>query len=198
MIRMLKKLRKIQLYTTEKGRKLRAFEVRKRTGADLVINGSLFDYGSWRPLCDVKAGGRVLSDDPYEYRGLAWNRGDDHFTVALTKEMGAWENFLSCVFLIHEGRALPFSVDGAVGRRAARTAVFETKQGETGVLCTKEALSPRELQRRLLERGDVSWALMLDGGGSVQLSQEGPFLAHTPVSRYAALCSRKFIATIKN
>ena len=173
MIRTLNKLSRIELYTTSKKHKMRACDVRKRTGADVVINGSLFDYGTWLPLCDVKAKGRVLSDDRYSYRGLACNQRDTHFTVALTGEMNRWDNFISCVFLIHEGKKLQLEVDGAVGRSAARTALFGTWDGRIHIWCDKQPMTPWQLQAQLLRRGNVLWALMLDGGGSTQLSQEG-------------------------
>lgn len=172
-----KGIREIQLYVTSKWAKKTASQVRKLTGADVVINASLFLTSGWNPCCCVKANGKVLRNDGYAYRGLAWNNGDDHFTEALSREMWKWDNFLSCVMLYHEGKALPLSCTPDVARSAGRTAVIGTKDGAVHLWCVAEGKAnqtPWELQKTVKTKyPTVVWALMLDGGGSVQLSQEG-------------------------
>lgn len=187
---MIRELRpgRIALYPTEKHKRLLARQVRKKTGADVVINGSLFDWSSWKPVCDVKCRGKVLSDDKWSYRGLAWNEGDDHFTVDVTKNMDRWENFLSCVFLIWQGKPLTLQPSSDVGRSAARSAVFQTKNGTTCLYCDKTPLTPWQLRDLLLRRGDVDWALLLDGGGSVQLSQAGTESVYSSRKVHNYLC----------
>ena len=164
---------RIALYTTEKGHKLLAGEVRQRTGADVVINGTLFDYKTWKPLCWVKREGTVLAKSSYQFRGLGWNREDQRFTPAVSGEIDRFENFISCLFLIHEGKPLELRPTPDVARPAARTALFETADARTHIWCSRNKLTPRQLRDTLLGRGDVTWALCLDGGGSTQLSQEG-------------------------
>ena len=170
-------IQEIQLYVTSKWAKKTASQVRKLTGADVVINASLFLTSGWKPCCCVKANGKVLRNDGYAYRGLAWNNGDDHFTEALSPEMWKWDNFLSCVMLYHEGKALPLSCTPDVARSAGRTAVIGTKDGAVHLWCVAEGKAnqtPWELQKTVKTKyPTVVWALMLDGGGSVQLSQEG-------------------------
>lgn len=170
-------LGRIQLYATKKTAKKTASQVRKLTGADVVINASLFITSTWKPCCCVKAVGKVLSNDGYTYRGLAWNNGDDHFTEALSTEMGKWDNFLSCVMLFHDGKALPISCTPDVARSAGRTAVIGTRDGAVHLWCVAEGKAnqtPKQLQSTIKTKyPTVVWALMLDGGGSVQLSQEG-------------------------
>ncbi len=173
MIRTLDHISHIERIVTDSDRRLRACDVRRRTGADVVINGSLFDWGSWKPLCAVKCGGKILSQDPYTYRGLGWNQGDRAFTVTTTRDWDRFDNFISCVFLIHEGEKLNLMPTPDVGRRAARTAIFSTWDGKTHLWCDKRRLTPWQLRDLLWSRGNVRWALMLDGGGSTQLSQAG-------------------------
>lgn len=163
----------ITLYTTPKHRRRLASQVRKETGADVVINGTLFAWDSWKPLCDVKCQGKVLSNDRWNYRGLAWNNGDHHFTVDISANLDRWENFISCVFLIYQGRPMDLQPTPDVGRAAARSAIFATKKGVTCLYCDKSPLTPWQLRDLLLKRGDVDWAMLLDGGGSAQLSQSG-------------------------
>lgn len=100
-------VRKIQLYPTSKWAKKTASQVRKITGADVVINASLYDSNKWVPNCDVKANGKVLNNDKYTYRGIAWNNDDGEFHIVTSAEMGKWDNFLSCVLLMLGREALP-------------------------------------------------------------------------------------------
>lgn len=170
-------LQKIQLYVTKKNAKKTASQVRKLTGADVVINASLYDANKWVPNCDVKADGKVLNDDKYSYRGLGWNSGEGVFHVVTSAEMESYDNFLSCVLLLWNGAAYPYHADTAVSRKSGRTVLLGLKDGSTVLRCFPDgnlSKTPKELQTALLgEFPSVSWALMLDGGGSVQLSQEG-------------------------
>ena len=170
-------LGRIQLYATKKTAKKTASQVRKLTGADVVINASLYDSNKWVPNCDVKADGKILNDDKYSYRGLGWNSGEGAFHLVTSAEMGKWDNFLSCVLLIWNGAAYQYHADAAVSRRGGRTVIIGLKDGTTVLRCFpdgKLGKTPAELQAAILrEFPAVSWALMLDGGGSVQLSQEG-------------------------
>ena len=170
-------VRKVQLYVTDKKSKLTASQVRKRTGADVVINGSLYDSNRWVPNCDVKADGKILNDDKYSYRGLGWNSGEGVFHVVTSAEMRSYDNFLSCVLLIWNGVAYPYHADAAVSRKSGRTVVIGLKDCTTVLRCFPDGSlgkTPAELQSAILQEfSTVDYALMLDGGGSVQLSQEG-------------------------
>lgn len=168
---------KIRVFVTPKNSKKTASQVRKLTGADVVINGTLFNAAKWVPTCDVKANGKVLSNDRYAYRGLAWNNGDSRFTVAVSGDMAKYDNFISCVFLINEGKrlALP-DMTPDVKRAAGRTAIYGLKDGSIWVYAMKEGVrnqTPAQLQATLGAIPGIDYALMLDGGGSTQLSQAG-------------------------
>lgn len=168
---------RIRLYVTAKNARKSASQVRKITGADVVINGTLYDTKKWIPNCDVKADGKILNDDRYQYRGLGWNSREGEFHVVTSAEMGNYDNFISCVLLIWQGKPYPYQVDAAVGRRAGRTAVIGRKNGAYILWCVPEGKNnqtPEELKRAILAQyPDTDWALMLDGGGSSQLSQAG-------------------------
>ena len=168
---------RIQLYGTRKNAQKTASQVRRLTGADVVINASLFDRRNWRPNCDVKADGVIWNKDPYAYRGLAWNRGDGAFRVITSEEMKDYDSFLSCILLIWNGQPYPYHADAAVSRRSGRTALAQRKNGHLILWCVAEGKGSQtlpELQRTLFARyPDVDWVLVLDGGGSVQLSQAG-------------------------
>lgn len=168
---------RIQLYVTRKDAQKTASQVRKLTGADVVINASLFNKDTWQPYCCVKADGKVLNDDRYNYRGLGWNSGDREFRITTSAEMKDYENFLSCILLIWNGEPYPYYADAAVSRSSGRTAVIRRKTGHLILWCAAEGKDSQtlpELQKTLFARyPDVDWVLVLDGGDSVQLSQEG-------------------------
>lgn len=107
----LRDLEKIRLYVTDKKEALTASQVRKRTGADVVVNGTLFDPERWVPNCDVKADGKVLNNDPYTYRGLGWNSGEGKFRIAVSGEMESYDNFVSGVLLLWQGKPYPYHAE---------------------------------------------------------------------------------------
>ena len=185
-------LQKIQLYVTKKTEKLTASQVRKRTGADVVINASLYDSNRWVPNCDVKADGKILSDDKYSYRGLGWNSGEGKFRIAVSGEMESYDNFISGVLLLWQGKPYPYHADAAVSRRSGRTVLLGLTDGSYLLRCFPDGalgMTPGELQRALLrEFPAADWALMLDGGGSVQLSQEGEAYLYSPRRVHNYLC----------
>lgn len=171
----------VHLYLNDKANPLLAWQVREKTGAKLVINAALFNEKTWLPCCDVKADGKVVSDDPYTYRGIGWKAGSGELHV--TTDMSAYDNYISCVMLINAGVKLSLVQPNGtkvytpdVGRSAGRTAVIGFDDGTTGSWCVKEGehnMVPEELQDAIFSLGHVVWALMLDGGSSSQLSQAG-------------------------
>ena len=170
-------IREIQLYVTSKWAKKTASQVRKLTGADVVINGSLYDAGKWVPNCDVKADGKVLSDDKYSYRGLGWSSGEGVFHVVTSAEMGKWDNFLSCVLLIWQGAAYQYHADAAVSRRSGRTVIIGLKDGTTVLRCFPDGplgKTPAELQAAILREFPAD--LVVGTGG----------YASYPMVKYAA------------
>ena len=149
----LRDLEKIRLYVTDKKEALTASQVRKRTGADVVVNGPLFDPERWVPNCDVKADGKVLNDDPYTYRGLGWNSGEGKFRIAVSGEMESYDNFISGVLLLWQGKPYPYHADAAVSRRSGRTVLLGLTDGSYLLRCFPDGalgMTPGELQRALL------------------------------------------------
>lgn len=171
--------RKITLHTTGKLLKKNASQVRKATGADVVINGTLFEYGAWKPCCDVKQNGKVLVDDKYTRWGLGWNDNDHGFKVDTSANMAKYDNFISCVMLIRNGVLEPLGgLTPDVKRAAGRTAIVGLKDGRIALWVVKEGknnMTPAQLANAIRNKWNtnIDYCLMLDGGGSSQLSQEG-------------------------
>ena len=114
----------------------------------------------------------------------------------MTTDINAYENYISCVMLINNGAKLSLvQPDGTkvytpdVGRSAGRTAVIAFDDGSYGAWCVKDGehdMTPEELQDAIFALGHVVWCLMLDGGGSSQLSQDGNEYVYSsrPVESY--------------
>lgn len=161
---------KVSLFDNSKTR-YTAAKVKSVTGADIVFNGSLFDMATYRPNCDVKINGVVLNNDPYTYFGYGWKNGElPH--VSHTDEMPQLDNYLSCLWAIHNGekQSLNDNASGIGGVRG-RTAFGFTSSGEMVILCTSDSNGAMKLSQArdaLCNQGCVN-GIILDGGGSSQI-----------------------------
>ena len=66
---------RIQIYINTARKSLPT--IRAETGADYLINGTLYGMTSFQPLCHLKAEGEVLCRPPYAVAGYAWQTGPD-------------------------------------------------------------------------------------------------------------------------
>lgn len=157
---------KFDLYVNTK--KKTAANVRKETGADIVINCWLYDMNTFKAVCDVKDDGKVLSDDKYTYWGYGFNHGDTRMTMS--NDMSKWDNYFSVVAIIRESKkeSLKYVGSSLLGCRP-RSAIGFKPNGEMIVYCTKTNTSISQVQSDMLKLGCVD-AINLDGGGSVQIS----------------------------
>ena len=176
MIRDIRPVR-MELIPTEKSSKKLACAVRKATGATVTINCMLYDTHAWKPCCWCRCNGVTLSTDRYTtYWGLAWNNADAEFTVVRCVDMEKWDNYICGNMLVKDGKAQTIYCDAAVGRSSGRTAIIGLADGTVLLWCVKEGeanQTPWELQTSILAIPGAVWALMLDGGDSSQLSQDG-------------------------
>ena len=92
----LKKIQRIQIYINTARKSLAA--IKKETGADYILNGTLYNMKTFRPNCHLKAEGKVLACPDYTVEGYAWNQGPNKsgFFLALS-------TFLSCLHLLTIG-----------------------------------------------------------------------------------------------
>ena len=167
------KPKKFKLYVTSKSNKMRASNVRSVTGADIVINATLFNSSTWKPLCDVKADGKILSNDKYTYWGYGWDADDNR--MEMCNDINKYDNYITCAALIKDGKNVAITANADVRRAAGRTAIGFRDDGSMVVWCIKEDennMALEVLRSKLYDLGCVD-ALALDGGGSSQLSQAG-------------------------
>lgn len=141
---------------------------------DIAMTAAFYDPGRWKPVCPVKADGKVLFSDPeYNYWAIAWDTGPDAAEV-LVPPGGACTraNYVANCLLVRQGKpqAKLYYGDDVAGRRG-RVAVGLTEtewitygatDGSSGA-CTPEEL------RDYMARQGCRFAVMMDGGGKVNV-----------------------------
>lgn len=144
-------------------------EIKAETGADVIINGGLYDMTKFIPNCHLKADGYQYAEDKYSYFGFGWNNEDTR--LQLVAEYEHLDNYICCVAMIKDGKALNLIYGDALSGKRGRTAIGTMPDGKVAVFCSKDgtadAKTPEQLQKYLLEQGWAN-AVMLDGGGSTQ------------------------------
>ena len=144
-------------------------EIHAETGADVVVNGGLFNMAKNIAYCHLKADGYVYAEDKYSYFGFGWNNNDT--TLRLVAEYDNLDNYICCVAMIKDGKALKMVYGDELSGKRGRTVIGTMPDGKIAIFCSKdgsaEATTPEILQSYLLECGWAN-AVMLDGGGSSQ------------------------------
>lgn len=169
----LSKIERIQIYMNNP-RKTVA-QIKKETGADYVLNGTLYNMSTGEAVCHLKADGKPICSPAYSVHGYAWNTAADFGMEVLPNvpksgNIGK-QNYISCTPLIIDGIPLvdPCKNPGLQGKRG-RTAIG-MKGGCLALYCSKDgstaARTPNNLRDDLYA---TKWdnAVMLDGGGSSQ------------------------------
>lgn len=172
--------------------KLTCAQVRKKTGCDICINGTLYNMSNYKTVCDVKVDGKIMSNDEYTYVGYGWNSGDAHATAILSSEMNKWDNFISCIMMIKDGVAQEMYYKQDVGgTKRGRTAFGYDKDGNMLIYVSKDGTSAacnvKQLQAKMLSYGCEN-AICLDGGGSSQVDSDfGKVTSSRKVANYICI-----------
>lgn len=169
---------KAQIYINSKKKSLT--EIKKETGCDVIVNGGLYNMTTFKPLCHLKAAGKVLAYDQYKYWGYGWNASDS--VLRMVNSYDDLDNYICCTALVKDGKATTLHYDSAQGGKRGRSAIGTLPDGRTVVICTRdvssESMTPEVLQRHCLSAG---WkdAIMLDSGGSSQCIVPGRSIIST-------------------
>lgn len=174
----LSNIQKIQIYVNTAKRSLSAIQA--ETGADYIINGTLYNMRTFEPNCHLKADGQVLCKPNYSVAGYAWNDGPDISLDTLPDP--SQRNYTACTPLVVAGRALPeLTYDSGQGGKRGRTAMG-IKGDRLALYCTRDGgtmeRTPETLRDDLAAAGWES-AVMLDGGGSSQCWFRGQTIKST-------------------
>ena len=167
----LEKIQRVQVYINEPRKTLA--QIKKETGADYLINGTLYNMRTGEVNCHLKVDGKVIAKPDYTVAGYAWNTGSDFGMDVIPS---VTQNYIACTPLIVSGTKLSkLTYDPGQGGKRGRSAIG-IKGGELALYCTKDgteaARTPEALRDDLFSAGWES-AVMLDGGGSSQCDFAG-------------------------
>ena len=174
----LQDIQKIQIYLNTGRKSLTA--IQKETGADYIINGTLYNMETFKPNCHLRVDGRTICTPAYDVAGYAWNEGPD-ISIDTLPDL-TQRNYIACTPLVVAGRALPeLTYDSGQGGKRGRTAMG-IKGDRLALYCTRDGgtmeRTPETLRDDLAAAGWES-AVMLDGGGSSQCWFRGQTIKST-------------------
>lgn len=155
------KPRKVALYINT-GKKTVA-EIKAETGCDAILNGGLYNMSTFKPVCHLKAAGKVLSTDQYQYWGYGWS-GNEFPKIML--DYSGVDNFIHRTCLVRNGKKEAFhSKDPGPN---AYSVIGTFADGRLWIYCDHTSRDREEIQQIAIDAG-VQDAVLLDGGGSTQL-----------------------------
>lgn len=144
--------------------------IKSETGADCILNGTLYNMGTFQPVCHLRSDGVTACQPAYTTYGYAWDELPELEVIP-----GKRRNHIACVTVIRDRKKEAMRYDAALGGKRGRSAMGRTADSLV-LLCTKdggsEAMTPEELQDELYRMGCMD-AVMLDGGGSSQCDFAG-------------------------
>ena len=174
----LSNIQKIQIYVNTAKRSLSAIQA--ETGADYIINGTLFNMSTFKPNCHLRVDGRTICTPAYDVAGYAWNDGPDISIDTLPDP--TQRNYIACTPLVLDGKPIAnLTYDPGQGGKRGRTAIG-IKEDRLALYCTRDGgtmtRTPETLRDDLAAAGWES-AVMLDGGGSSQCWFRGQAIKST-------------------
>ena len=176
----LKDIQKIQIYLNTGRKSLTA--IQKETGADYIINGTLYNMETFKPNCHLRVDGRTICTPAYDVAGYAWNDGPNISIDTLPDP--TQRNYIACTPLVLDGKPIAnLTYDPGQGGKRGRTAIG-IKEDRLALYCTRDGgtmtRTPETLRDDLAAAGWES-AVMLDGGGSSQCYFKGDTIKSTRV-----------------
>ena len=148
-------------------------QIKAASGADFILNGTLYNLKTGKVDCHLKADGSVIAKPDYTVYGYGWEMGPDIKMMVLPSPA---DNYIACTPLIINGvKKDKLTYDAGQGGSRGRSAIG-TKGGALTLFCSKDgsaaARTPEELRDELFAAGWDS-AVMLDGGSSSQCDFDG-------------------------
>lgn len=161
----LSKIEKIELYQNLS--RLSMATIKARTGADYIINGSIYSFRTFKPFGNVKINGQIIYSPGYGEYGFAWNTGED---ISYEKLPSNKRNYLGCCGMLLGGIKQVLHYNSDMGGVRQRSAIGLKDDNLVLYACNGvHSKTPESLQSYALKQGWKS-GLMLDGGGSTQAS----------------------------
>lgn len=159
------KIEKVQIYINSAKKSLS--QIKQETGAEYIINGTLYDMSTYKAVCHLKSNNTVYCKPNYTTWGYSWNEKENPTMKVVAN---ADQNNIACVCMIRNGAKQTMKYDSALEGRRGRSAIGTTLN-DLVLYCvgdgTSLALTPESLQQQMASYGCKD-AIMLDGGGSSQ------------------------------
>lgn len=141
-----------------------AAQIKAETGCTALINGGLYDMSTFKPVRGLIVDGKLQSYNIGDRYGLAW----DVNIVRCSQNDMHYKNFIACVCLVRDGKAIEqLDYDAGMGGARQRSAMGVMPDDSVWLYATHTGTTPEQLRQIALEAG-VKHAIMLDGGGSAQ------------------------------
>ncbi len=154
--------KKLGIYINSGKKKIK--KVCEELSCKAAVNGGLFDMKTFKPVAQLKANGHVYANENWGINwGLAWN--DDN--VKMDCDLSTYKNFIGCICIVKDGKAVNISYPAEMGGSRRRTAAGILKNGDKWLFASDYNMTPEVLQGLALDRGCVS-AIMCDCGTSTQ------------------------------
>lgn len=167
-------IRRMQIYVNREKKTIS--EIVSEKQPDIALTGVFYDPNSWSPVCPVKSDGVVLfSDHQYTYQALGWTTGADASQVAVPPGgEAAVDSYAANCILVNGGlpqKTLYYGPD--VGGRRGRVGIGLSGDLESLIILgtpdgASDVLTP-EMLRDYFVSADADFAVMMDGGGKVNL-----------------------------
>lgn len=163
--------------------------IKAETGADYIINGTLYNMTTGAVNCHLRADGNTIAKPDYKVSGYSWNTGSDISIDVLPNE--SMQNYIACTPLVISGVPIAsLTYDPGQGGSRARSAIG-IKDSRLMLYCNTSGKTPEQLRDDLYKAGWRS-AVMLDGGGSTQCDFDGQTITSSrKVSHYILVYLRK-------
>lgn len=173
------KIESIKIYNNpirSNGRRLTMDQVQKETGADYIINGTLYNMKTGKAVCPLKGDSYQYCATTDKYWGYAWDiYQPETFHLQIVPDESR-QNYIACSCLVKDWQWVKNPIyNSAQGGMRGRTAIGTTLVDGKAALClwvsadgdVADLYTPESLGNHLSKLG---WkdAVMLDCGGSSQ------------------------------
>lgn len=172
------KIRKIEIYNNpiRNGKRKTMLQIQKETGADYIINGTLYNMNTGKACCPLKKGSTIYCEPLDKYWGYAWDDySPDSFHLQIVPD-NSRPNYIACSCLVKDWACVEKPIyNPAQGGKRGRTAIGTSIKNREFCLTlyassdtfSSGKISPYSLATELQAAG---WrdGIMLDCGGSSQ------------------------------
>lgn len=175
----------VKIYVNAK--KKTCAQIKAETGCTALVNAGLFNMTTFKPIAQLKVEGNVLASENWGTNyGMAWND-----SLTMSADMSKYNNFIGCICLVKDSKAVKLSYPADMGGARPRTAFGVMPDGKVWLYASKANQTPETLQQVAIASG-VTHAIMLDGGGSTQCSMpEGTITSSRIVHNYICVYENK-------